>query len=168
MASGDVVVFPLQEQPPESDYATRDVRLGSASPKEGFSVWDFDASSAEYMDHLCQLVGYDDGGLTFNGEVAFSSATSGSAVVGMAVRRLDAADDMDVGHTYDFNVTKIAAPATCGYPVSFSISFTHGADMDSWANGEQANVRFYRNAGTATDDAAGDLELRGWPMGQET
>ena len=79
----------------------------------------------------------------------------------------DDIEDIDTAQTYDFNeVTDTTASASgeLSYP---TITFTDGADMDSWANGEIAIVRVYRNVSHAGDDMSGDGEL--WDLsGKET
>lgn len=62
MASGDAVVKVLKVMPPGASVATIDTRAGGSTPAEAVMVWDFDASSDEYMDFMCELAGYDGGG----------------------------------------------------------------------------------------------------------
>jgi hypothetical protein len=168
MASGDPVVQVLRELPPGTAYATDDIRPGGSTPAEAVHVIDFDASATEYRDFLCQLVGYDGGGLTFTLPYAMSSATSGGVRWEIAIRRLtDDAVDIDSSHTYDFNgVTDTVASASgeLSYP---TVSFTNGSDMDSWAEGEAAVVRIRRKHDDAGDTASGDAELLGF-IGKET
>jgi hypothetical protein len=91
-----------------------------------------------------------------------ASATSGTTRWGVAIRRLvDDAEDVDAAHTYDFNDVDDTAPSASGelgYP---TVSFTDGADMDSWAEGELAIVRVRRNASHANDNTTGDSQLIG-------
>jgi len=168
VASGDPVVKVLRAMPPASSYATFDVRPGGSTPAEGVEVLDFDGTSIEYMDFLCRLEGYDGGGLTFTLPWSATSATSGSVRWGIAIRSMvDDAEDVDAAHTYDYNeVTDTTASATgeLSYPV---ITFTDGADMDSWAEGELAIVRVRRDPTNAADDIASDAELWGL-FGKET
>ena len=168
MASGDNVVSILQIMPPTTVYATFDVRVGGSTPAENFPVYDFDAAASEYLDFLCKLAGYDGGGLTFTIPWSASSATSGSVRWEIGIRRLnDDAEDVDGAHTYETNgATDTAASASgeLSYP---TIAFTNGADMDSWADGELAIVRIYRDHDHANDDMTGDAEL--WTLiGKET
>ena len=163
MASGDPVVQVLKVMPPATAYATPDVRPGGSTPAEQVEVWDFDASTTEYLDFLCRLVGYDGGGLTFTLPWSATTATSGEVVWGVAIRRMaDDAEDIDGSHTYDFNdASADTAPDASGELSYPTVAFTDGADMDSWADGELAIVRVYRDHDAAGDDMTGDAELWG-------
>lgn len=166
MSSGDIVVQILREMPPAANAATFDLRPGASSPGERYPVYDFDASTIEYLDFLCLLSGYAGGGLTFTVPWSATSATSGTAVIGIAIRRLAYdSEDVDPSHSYDFNDTSDTAPGTLGHVTNPTITFTDGADMDSWADGELAIVRVRRN--TSGNSMSGDLELWGI-IGQET
>jgi hypothetical protein len=148
--------------PPGSSYATTDIRTGASSPAESVQVYDFDASSIEYMDFMCRLSGYQGGGLTFTIPWSATSATSGTTRWGIAIRRLAAgSDDLDVSHTYDFNDVDSTAPATNGSLAYATVTFTHGSDMDDLAEGEVAIVRVRRNASHVNDNMTGDAELHG-------
>jgi len=162
MASGDPVVQVLRIMPPGASSATMDARAGGSTPAENVTVWDFDASSDEYLDFLCQLVGYDGGGLTFTLPWSASSATSGQVRWEVAVRRLnDDAEDIDVSHSYAFNGVSDTAPSASGELSYPTVTFTDGADMDSWADGELAIVRVHRDYDHADDGMSGDAELWG-------
>lgn len=160
MASGDPVVQILAVIPPGASAATLDARAGGSTPAEAVIVYDFDASSDEYMDFLCQLRGYDGGGLTFTLPWSASSATSGQTRWEIGIRRMnDDAEDLDAAHSYDFNgVSDTAADASgeLSYP---TITFTDGSDMDSWADGELAIVRVHRDYDHGDDNMTGDAEL---------
>jgi hypothetical protein len=162
MASGDPVVKILRAMPPATSYAQYDIRAGGSTPAENVEVFDFDASSTEYMDYMCRLEGYDGGGLTFTIAWSATSATTGGVRWDVAIRRVaDDAEDIDASHSYDFNgVTDTCASASgeLSYP---TVTFTDGADMDSWAEGEVAIVRIKRTHDNAGDDMAGDAELWG-------
>ena len=145
-----------------------DVRAGGSTPAESAQVWDFDAAADEYMDFLCALVGYDGGGLTFTLPWSASSASSGGLRWDVGIRRLaDDAEDVDASHSYDFNSDTDTAPSASGELSYPTITFTDGADMDSWADGELAVVRVHRDYDHAGDDMTGDAEL--WDLiGTET
>ncbi len=169
MASGDAVVQIIDITPPAANAATIDLRAGGSTPAENVQIWDFDAAAIEYMDFKCKLEGYGGGGLTFTLPWSASTATSGTTRWGIAVRRMaDDAEDIDAAHTYVFNDTDDTAPSASGEISYPTIAFTDGADMDSWAEGEVAIVRVYRNATHANDDMAGDAELWSPPLGLET
>lgn len=168
MASGDAVVQVIRVIPPGADAATMDARPGGSTPVENVMVWDFDATSAEYLDLLCKLEGYDGGGLTFTLVWSASSATSGDVVWGIAIRRIqDDAEDIDAAHSYNFNSVTDTAPSASGEVSYPTITFTDGVDMDSWAEGELAIIRVKRDAGSGSDTMSGDAEL--WSLsGVET
>jgi hypothetical protein len=127
---------------------------------EGVNVWAFDAATIWYLDFLCALRGYGGGGLTFTLPWTAATATTGVTRWGIAIRRLGAGvDDIDTSHTYDFNVLDATAPATSGFLLYSTITFTNGADMDSWANNELAIVRVRREANHANDTMASNAEL---------
>jgi len=160
MASGDSVVQILKVIPPGASAATMDARAGGSTPAENVAVWDFDASSDEYMDFMAKLEGYGSSGLSFTLYYSMSSATADSVVWGIAIRRVaDDAEDIDTSHSYSFNTTTDTVPNTSGEVGYASITFTDGADMDSWAEGELAIVRVMRDADNGSDNASGDAEL---------
>lgn len=170
MASGDVVVIIEEIMPPATSGPGMNVRQGGSSPAERVTVWQFDGgSSDEVLDFKCRLQGYDGGGLTFSFTWSAATATTGDVRWGIAIRRVqDDAEDIDASHTYDYNeVTDTCASASgeISYP---TITFTNGADMDSWADGEVAIVRIRREASDTTlDTMAGDAEI--WDLvGKET
>jgi hypothetical protein len=159
MASGAPVVQVLFALPPGTSYATEDIRAGGSSPAESFHVWDFDDASAEYVDFLCFLRGYDGGGLTFTIPWSATTATTGTVRWEIAIRRLDDdVEDIDTSHTYDYNGvsdTTASASGELSYP---TVTFTNGTDMDSWANGELAIVRLRRDPAHVDDNLSGDAE----------
>lgn len=162
MATGNPVVEIIKELPTGTLYATDDIRVGAATPAESLEVADFDAATIEYRDFLCRLSeDYDAGGLTFQIGWAASSATSGVTRWGIGIRAIpDDAEDIDTtAHTYDYNDADCTAPSASGEIVYDTITFTNGADMDSWAAGELAIVRLRRNASHANDTMTGDAEL---------
>jgi hypothetical protein len=161
MASGDVVGIIQAVMPPAANSATPDVRTGGSTPGEQFVVWDFDASADEYMDYLVSLQGYAGGGLTVT--MPWSASTGVAALtcqMGLAVRALvDDAEDVDSSHTYLFNTVIDVAPSAAGEVTYPTVTFTDGADMDSWADGQLAIVRARRYA--TLDTLTGDAELWG-------
>lgn len=162
MASGDIVGQVIDVRPPAATFATPDIRAGGSTPAENLPVWDFDAATDEYLDFLCVLNGYDGGGLTVTLASMASSATSGNVIAGVAIRRIaDDAEDVDTAHTYDFNTATIAAASASGEFTYDDITFSHGADMDSLADGEWFILRIFRDADNASDTMAGDWELAG-------
>ena len=167
MASGDPVVQIIEIMPSETP-AIPDIRTGGTGEAEHTRVWDFDPSTIEYLDFLCRLHGYGGGGLTFRIFWAASSATTNETRWEIAIRALpDDAEDLDGSHTYAYNAVDATAPSASGELSYDTITFTDGADMDSWADGELAIVRLRRNASHANDDMAGDAELLAL-IGEET
>jgi len=166
MASGDPVVQVIEVIPPTTLYAVLTRRVGGSTPAEGNNVWAFDAATTWYLDFLCALRGYGGGGLTFTLPWTAATATSGTVIWGIGIRRLlVGTDDVDVAHTYDYNASSAdTAPGTSGFLFNSTITFTDGADMDSWANNELGIVRVRRDI---ADTMAGNSEL--WTiLGRET
>lgn len=160
MASGDIVGFIYKESPPATLFPQPYVRAGGSTPAERVPVYGFDASTDEFMDFYVHLQGYDGGGLTCTIEWSAASATTGVTRWGVAVRRIqDDAEDVDAAHTYDYNEADDTTASASGETSKVDITFTNGADMDSWADGESAIARVTRNADHANDTMTGDAEL---------
>lgn len=169
MASGNVVGIVLRDMPPGSDFAPLSRRAGGSTPNEGLLCWAFDAAANEFMDFLVYLTGYGGGGLTCTLVWSAASATSGACRWGIAIRRIaDDAEDIDADHAHDFNYVEATTASASGEVSYDTITFTDGADMDSWANNELAIVRLWRNAGHANDTMTGDAELWTPPIIKET
>ena len=131
---------------------------GASSPAEGIPYFEFVNGSVTYRDFYCRLYDYQGGGLTLNFEVLRTSAGAGSTYIfEAAIRRINTGtEDVTAAHTYDYNavtVTIPAGPPAAGIPMSGTITFTNGADMDNLADGESFILRIRRNGGTATDTA---------------
>jgi len=168
MASGQPVVIILDTLVPNANSPQLTIRTGGSTPAERVTLWAFDAATIEYIDFKCMLMGYGSGGLTFSHPWSGATATTGVARTGIAIRRMaDDAEDIDTSKTYDYNDTDDTVASASGEESYPTTAFTDGADMDSWANGEIAIVRFRRNASHANDTMAGDLELWGL-IGKET
>lgn len=160
MASGAPVVQVLREIPPSANAPAVVSRAGGSTPAEAVDLWSFDAASIEYVDYLCRLHGYAGGGLTFTLPWSAASATANAVRWGIAIRRLqDDAVDIDAAQTYDFNSVDDNCASVSGELSYPTITFTNGADMDSWAEGELAIVRVRREANHANDTMTGDAEL---------
>jgi hypothetical protein len=169
MASGDAVVQILQIMPPSSIYATFDIRAGGSAPAENIPVWDFDASTSEYLDMLCKLEGYGGSGVTFTAPWSASTATTGTVRWEVGIRRVqDDAEDIDGSHSYSFlgvSDTVATASGELSYP-TIALPSTSAA-LDSWAEGEIGVVRIYRSSTNSADTMSGDAEL--WTLlGLET
>ena len=161
MASGDSVVLIVREIPPVTSYAQIEQIDGGSSPNEAVIVWAFDAASDEYIDLLCELNGYDGGGLTIKIKYSMASATSGSVVWTAGIRRFDEnSEDLDASKSYTFLSTTDTVPGTSTGRVGYAtITMTDGANMDSLADGETFILRIARDADNGSDNAAGDAYL---------
>ena len=159
LASARAKAFSL----PASSFAQFDTRAGGSTPNEVIEVVAYDAGSDEFADVLLRLPEhYDGGGITLTIGWMAASATSGDVVWGGAVRALpDDAEDVDSAHSYDFNEATGTAASASGEVQYTDITFTNGADMDSWAVGEWAIFRIRRNADDAADTMTGDAQLLG-------
>ena len=163
MASGAVVVVPHREIPPGANVANFDTRASPSSPALILPVRDFTPAGFTYIDFLCELVGYDDGGLTWRIKWMASSASTLVTRWEGAIRRFaDDGDDIDVSHTYDFatgNIVEATAATASGNFAYDNLTMASGADMDSLANNEAFIFRLRRNGDHANDTMAGDAEL---------
>lgn len=166
MASGNIVGQIGDIVQPTTAFATFDTRTGASTPTENVPLYDFDDSTAEYLDIYCRLESYAGGGLTITLDWSATTATSGDVIWGAAIRRIaDDAEDMDVAHTYDFNdASADTAASASGERSRASITFTNGADMDSLADGETFILRIRRNAAAGGDTMTGDAELWAWSI----
>ena len=151
----------LKAMPPATLAATIDYRAGGSTPAEQFMVWDFDPSTAEYMDFLCRLENYNGGGLTFTIAWSADGTAAGNVVWEIAIRAIpNDTEDVDTSHTYLYNQVIDAAPTVDGEVTYATITFTDGADMDSWADGELGIARVRRLATDGSDTMnSNDAEL---------
>lgn len=167
MASGYNCIIVHNIMPPAANFATPGVRAGGSTPAERVPIWQFGASANSHLDLYCQLSGYDGGGLTFFLPWTAATATSGTVRWGIAIRRAqDDAEDIDASHTYDYNTADVSPASASGELKYPTISFTNGADMDSWAEGEFAIVRVRRDVSVG-GNMTGNAELWGL-IGLET
>lgn len=163
MASGDVVGHVLEVMPPNASAAARSRRLGGSTPAESILCYTFDGTAAEYLDLKVMLRGYDGGGLTIDLPWAALTVTTGAVRWEVAIRRIqDDAEDLDASQTYDFNGTTDTTASAAGELSYPTVTFTDGADMDSWAEGELAIVRIRRDPANGGDTITEDAQLFGW------
>ena len=168
MASGAPVVQILRVMPPGASFSYLTRIAGASTPAEAYLVWTFPDSASTYLDLLCELRGYAGGGLTLALKWS-AAANTNNAVWQAAIRRIaDDAEDMDTtAQTYDFNTVTAAAPSAVGELSYDNITFTDGADMDSWADGELAIIRILRDPANGSDNLANTAYL--WSLtGRET
>jgi len=162
MASGQPVGLILDTLVPNANSPALVTRTGGSTPAERVVVWSYDAATIEYIDYKCALFGYGGGGITVNIFWSATSATTGVTRWSVAVRRVgDDIEDIDTSQTYDYNATDATTASASGEVAYDTVTFTDGADMDSWANGEIAIVRVRREANHANDTMTGDAELWG-------
>lgn len=169
MATGDIVGQIIRVIPPATAYATPDARAGGSTPAENVPVWDFDDTTAEYLDFLCVLgPNYAGGGLTIVLPWSATSATSGATVWQVAIRRIaDDAEDVDSAQTYDYNTVADTCASASGEISVPTVTFTSGADMDSVVAGDVFILRVGRLPTDGSDTMTGDAEL--WtPVIKET
>jgi hypothetical protein len=164
MASGDTLLtlFPQDNTPPATLYATFDTMAGTSTPAEAIPVLDFDDTAVEYADFYCVMPrNYAGGGVTLT-FVWSAAATANAAVLSAAFRRVqDDAEDLDTtAQTYDYNNTGALTPPNIVGEVAYdTLTFTDGADMDSVAAGEYFILRLRRVPTDGSDTLVGDLSL---------
>jgi len=164
MASGNIVGIIGDIVQPAATFATFDTRATGSTPAGAVPVYDFDDTTAEYLDLFCRLEGYGGGGLTITFDWSATTATTNNVRWGAAIRAIpDDAEDVDVSHSYAYNdASDDTAPSASGERSRVSITFTDGADMDSLADGESFILRIRRTA--ATSNMTGDAELWAWTV----
>lgn len=128
--------------------------------RNGHPVAAYDDTASQVADYTVYLPEhYDGGGLTFELEV-MAVATSGDGDWEIALERSQVGTlDHDADSFAAVNVVNgTTVPGTSGVSQLITITFTDGADMDSWAAGEWGRVRVGRNT---ADTAVGDLQSLG-------
>ena len=165
MASGNTLfsLFPEAGKPPATLYATIDILVGASTPAESIPVLDFDDTTQDYTDFICQMPSnYSGGGITLT--IVFSAAEAASDVVAWqaAFRRIaDDAEDLDTtAHTYVYHEVIATAPSAVGEVAYDDITFTDGADMDSVVAGDYFILRVTRDPTPSSGtDVTGDASL---------
>lgn len=158
MASGNTLAIwtAVSNEPPASAFATLDTR-------NGHPILDFDATTdEEAVFRGVMPQNYGGGGITLKIHFMATSATSGNGVWQAAFERV-AGQDADSDGFAAFQASgQVAVNATSGIESIGTITFTNGAQMDSVVAGDEFRLKIRRDADstTATDDAAGDLELK--------
>jgi hypothetical protein len=157
MASGDTLLIftPASNEPPDSSYATFDVR-GSGHP-----VIDFDESADESAvftgvmpDH------YDGGGVTVYLTGSWTSDTNGAHTTQMEVsfeRIGDAQQDVDTDGFASARDVTLTVDSTSGKTDVASVVFSDGAQIDNVAAGELFRLKVICD--TSDSDHSGDFEL---------
>lgn len=146
-------LFPQDNTPPATLYATLDTMVGASTPAEAVPVLDFDDTTVEYADFYCYMPAHYAGGgvtLTF---VWSAAAATNNGVWAAAFRRVeDDGEDLDTtAFTYDYNTTAdLTPPSVVGEVAYDTLAFTSGADMDSVTAGDYFILRVKRPAPSGT------------------
>lgn len=160
MPTGKICAAIIANMPASSANASLGALRGGTTIKEQIPTWDFDDTTVEYHDFLCEMESYDGGGLTIT--LKFGAAAAANDVRWeAAIRRIgDDIEDVDTtNHTYAFNSVTALVPSVIGEIAYNDITFTDGADMDSVADKELFILRVRRLASDAADDLVGDAQL---------
>lgn len=154
MASGNTLVtlYPADNEPPPSNYATADTR-------NGHPCLDFDDTTQEAAIFSFVLPRhYAGGGITVYAHWAATSATSGTVGWDVAIERVGSSQDIDSdSFATAQTITAATTNATSGIPTITNVAITDGANMDSLAVGEVGRIRIRRDV--SSDTATGDAEL---------
>ncbi len=150
--------------------AQRGLILGTDTAVTNFETWDFDGTTIEYIQRLAVMNSlYAGGGLTWSIQWSPASDVVNTVRFGVAVRRLDTAEDLDTtAHSWSYQEATGTPPAAVGQSSVTAVTMTSGAQMDSWAANELALIRIRRETTDAADTATAS-NLRLWAMwGRET
>lgn len=157
MAAGDSLLQFIAQGAafPDSSAAT-------PSRRNAHDIVNFDAAADESCDFELIMPQHYAGttGITLRIFWMGATATSGDVVWNAAIERHeDDAFDLDAdGFAAANAVTDTTASASGELSVA-TITFTNGADMDSWVAGESGRLRITRDADNGSDTMAGDAQL---------
>lgn len=152
MASGDTLqVFnPDQNEPPLTDFATRDSRNNRP-------CLDFDVTTSEsaiFTGFMPRI--YAGSGITVNLEVA-TTVTTGDMDWDVSIERVGTVQNLDSdGFAAVQSTDGTTVPGVSGDAAIIAVTFTDGSQMDSLAAGEMFRIKVARDT---ADTAAADLEL---------
>lgn len=159
MASGDtlIVFFPLNGEPPATNYPTIDIR-------NGVYVLDFDDTTDESIEFAGFMPSHYAGttGVTVTiGWMATDTTVGPDDVVwNLAFKSVtDDEDDLDSKAFATANAVTATEASASGEVDYATRTFTDGADMDSVAAGEYFRLQITRDADNGSDDLSGDAEL---------
>src|SRR3990167_6465099 len=114
MATGATLLtlFPQDNTPPATIFATLDVMVGTSAPVESVPVLDFDDTTVEYADFYCLMPrNYGGGGVTLTFCWSAAAATNLAAFSAAFRRVADDVEDLDTTvFTYDYNETADLTP----------------------------------------------------------
>lgn len=160
MASGDLLSIPTPSYPAGTAVPSLGLLAGGSSPAEAMEVFDFDASTIEYMDFYGRLSDrYASTGITLKFSWRGKAGTSGNVVWQAAIRRLNSAETFSSSHSYSAQSSTDAVSGTLTRPSETTIAFTDGAQMDSLAAGEPFVLRVWRDATNGSDTLTGDAQM---------
>jgi hypothetical protein len=157
MASGDSLLQAVAQSAafPDSAAATPDRR-------NGHDVLNYDAATDESADFELVMPQHYAGttGVTVVLYWMAATATTGDVVWDVSFERhADDAFDLDAdGFAAVNSVTDTAASASGELSVP-TVTFTDGADMDSWVAGESGRMRITRDANNGSDTMSGDAQI---------
>lgn len=145
--------FPMNNEPPASNFATLDTR-------NGHPVLDFDTTTQEtacFRGVLPQGTVLTSGVTVFL-QCSLTSATSGTVGWDVSFERVNASLDIDADNFGTAQViTATTVPGTSGQTLVMSVNFSQAQLPTSLAAGDQYRLRIRRDV--ANDTAAGDAEL---------
>lgn len=155
MASGDTLLIftPLSNEPPNSNYATLDLR-------NNHPVLDFIDSTYRKAFFTSVLPrSYTGGGLTIIIWFAMSSANNGNVLWKTAIERIAEVLNIEADGFAGYVAQIQAVAGTSGIVAKAEIEFTDGAAMDNLEAGELFRFEVRRDGGEGSDTASGDAEL---------
>ena len=155
MASGDTLAEWTANgyEPPAAGYGT--FAIVNDQP-----VLTFDASTQELV-YVADVLSsaYSGGGVTLTVIWTSASATSGDCFWAAEIERQAVGHDILTDSFAGSQTVVATAPSAAGDLVYSTISFTHGAQMDSLAVDERFRVSLWRSAAHGSDTMAGDARL---------
>lgn len=167
MASGDIYIqaTALSNNPPATVFAVFDTHAGGSTPNEAIAELRFDDTTEWFVDvfipywskavnSTVRLV------VGFETEVTVTD----EAVMAVAIRRLDSAEDLSSAHTYDYEQAEVDPPDNVNKTVTVDIAMLIASQMDGIVEGEPAIIRIKRVVGDAADTATGDVRLKGFSV----
>lgn len=152
-AAWELLLRPIDNEPPLSNYATLDTR--NTRP-----CLDFDATTQEAAIFSAVLPhGYGNGGLLVKLYIAMTAATTGTVGWDLAIERAAAGADNVGSDSFASAVTvsAVTVPGTPGIIVEMEVELDHDDNLDGLQAGEAFRLRLRRDV--ANDTATGDAEL---------
>ncbi len=132
----------------------------SFTSRNRHALWQLDAAGREDVSSADLVLPQNfsaSGGLTIVAAFTAASATTGNAIVAIAIEQVTGLD-IDGDSFAAEKTATYTAPGTSGVPATVSISFTN-AEADSVTTGNVFRIRVGRDGANVSDTMAGDLEL---------